>query len=214
MAKRRGQTPPNANYIGDRVFPIVPKRLAFASATTTVANQVPFDLDLDFETYEVFDIYRVEFDATITFNEVLEETADSGRVFEAVQAIVEVPYTVVTAGVRPLPDVVTPLLFPVAGINQETNNVIQTHYFGMYTETEVIGAPNNTLNDAQLPTNRRLSVDLIQPWTVGGNVAAYQCWINTNEEMVSTMAGVFCIWGRKRNASKEEFYAINYRRFA
>jgi hypothetical protein len=189
--------------------------MQFRSDTTLVPNQIALDLDLDFETYEVYDIYRIEFWMRIGFNEIIEETADSGRAFDASQAVIEVPFTVVTPGVRPAPDIVTPELQNMSEdwLN-ESRNVIATHDVGYYTETEFIATPANILEYAYTHIHYEKVVDLIQPWTVGGDIATYCVWQNTLEEMVAAVDSRFTIWGRKRNADKDEFYAINYRRFA
>lgn len=213
MAKKRSgsQTPPGSQYIGNRTFPIVPARTQFTSADTTVCVQEVVDLDLDFETYEVFDIYRWESSLSFILANLI--TADTyEEPFSVISALLEVPSAVTTPGTAPAPDVVALNLFDAAQY-EANKDIVCTHEDSLFSEGVETGPPAESLAVFAIRNHSYKKVDMIQPWTVGGNIAHALQWLNVGEGLVESVVARFTLWGRKRNATKEEFYAINYRRF-
>jgi len=216
-------TPPSSQKLANTVFPVIPIRYEFSVNNNNAVDtgQPAFreiNLSLDPETFEVFDIYAWE--SVITgngFNTLL--TAGTGGEQEAIAALLEqVPTPLVSANPPTLVDAQeTALNLLVAASYMGDVTVIATHEIKASNVLGQIGTANNVaVWEYDANGSRHKRVDMVQPWTVGANLAAYGVYDQVNGQENQpygdyTFRGT--VWGRIRNAKKDEWYAINYRRF-
>lgn len=209
MAKRRTskQIPPPYS-IGKDVFPIVPFRVQFGTgitATGTVAGissaiqtndasivagniAADVDLDLDFESNEVFDVMSIIVDVDPSFATTFEaDTTD----IQFILALTDDPDKAVTTGLH------LETVF-------ETDESFVWYCSGKYDSL------SGSANPVALLTNYHREYTFIQPWTVARNLRwIYSSFSTAAADMVSQVR--IQLWGRRRNASDTEFKAIIYR---
>lgn len=199
---------PDPYSIGNNVFPVVPFRTQFGdiAALQAVGSQIPsaidttlltqnagnvgqeVELDLDFESNEVFDvmIVQVEIEAQVAL-----AFATGEKVLRYCLALTDDPDKANTT------QIATEAIFE----GDES--------FVWYTNGLLQSLNEAALTEAINPI-QRTEYRFVQPWTVARNLK----WIYSS---FSPAAGDFFsmvriqLWGRRRNASDTEFKSIIYR---
>lgn len=208
--KRKGKAKmiPQPYSIADNVFPVVPFRTQFGTGIVAAANMAgiaaPIDttsativagnvgqeveLDLDFESNEVFDVMGIELSVDFVTNLAFFTNQEIFRY---------------AMGLTDDPDKAT-----ATDILLETTFETDESFIWLKYGTWEYGSAVDT--SAALKTCDDDRFNFIQPWTVARNLK----WIfessATNAGDV-TSVGRVVIWGRRRNASDSEFKSIIYR---
>jgi len=199
MASKKRSTkmiPPDYS-IGKNVFPVIPLRTRIGGAgvidtdqASIVAGNVlqQLELDLDFESNEVFDVLAIQFDQRFQPGIV---PGTNISVMRSVVALTDDPDKAVT----------TPIY--LEDVFEGDDSFVWYKHTSKRTTTAVDVA---TIDDTVFYEYFIFE----QPWTVARNMAWICC-------QFSTAAGDFItennltVWGRRRNASDDEFKSIIYR---